>query len=52
MRLAGYVARTGETTNAYRILVGYPEVKRPLGRPRYRWVDNIKMDLREVGWMK
>jgi hypothetical protein len=36
--------------NAYRILVGKPEGKRPLGRPRRRWVDNIKMDLREVGW--
>jgi hypothetical protein len=37
----------GETRNAYRILVGKPEGKRPLGRPRHRWVDNIKMDLRE-----
>jgi hypothetical protein len=36
--------------NAYRILVGKPEGKRPLGRPRRRWVDKIKMDLREVGW--
>jgi hypothetical protein len=36
--------------NAYRILVGKPERKRPLGRPRRRWVDNIKMDLRELGW--
>jgi hypothetical protein len=36
--------------NAYRILVGKPEGKRPLGRPRRRWVDNIKMDLREIGW--
>jgi hypothetical protein len=40
----------GERKNAYRILVGKPEGKRPLGRPRCRWVDNIKMDLREVGW--
>jgi hypothetical protein len=40
----------GETTNAYRILVGKPEGKRPLGRTRRRWVDNIKMDLRERGW--
>jgi hypothetical protein len=40
----------GEKRNAYRILVGNPEVKRPLGRPRRRWVDNIKMDLRETGW--
>jgi hypothetical protein len=40
----------GEERNAYRILVGNPEGKRPLGRPRCRWVDNIKMDLREIGW--
>jgi hypothetical protein len=40
----------GEKRNAYRILVGNPEGKRPLGRPRRRWVDNIKMDLREIGW--
>jgi hypothetical protein len=40
----------GENNNAYRILVGKPEGKRPLGRPRRRWVDNIKMDLIEVGW--
>jgi hypothetical protein len=40
----------GETRNAYRILVGKPEGKRPLGRPRRKWVDNIKMDLREIGW--
>jgi hypothetical protein len=40
----------GEKRNAYRILVGNPEAKRPLGRPRRRWVDNIKMDLREIGW--
>jgi hypothetical protein len=39
----------GETRNAYRILVRKPEGKRPLGRPRRRWVDNIKMDLREIG---
>jgi hypothetical protein len=39
-----------ETRNAYRILVGKPEGERPLGRPRRRWVDNIKMDLREIGW--
>jgi hypothetical protein len=40
----------GEKRNACRILVGKPEGKGPLGRPRRRWVDNIKMDLREVGW--
>jgi hypothetical protein len=40
----------GEKRNAYRILLGKPEGKRPLGRPRCRWVDNIKMDLREIGW--
>jgi hypothetical protein len=38
-----------EKRNAYRMLVGQPEEKRPLGRPRRRWVDNIKMDLREIG---
>jgi hypothetical protein len=40
----------GEKSNAYRLLVGKPEGKRPLGRPRRRWVDNIKMDVREIGW--
>jgi hypothetical protein len=40
----------GEKRNAYRILVGKPDGKRTLGRPKHRWVDNIKMDLREVGW--
>jgi hypothetical protein len=50
MKWAGHVARLGETRNAYRILVGKPEGKRPLGRPRRRWVDNIKMNLREIGW--
>ncbi|KAJ4436645.1 hypothetical protein ANN_16776 [Periplaneta americana] len=40
----------GESRNAYRVLVGRPEEKRPLGRPRRRWEDNIKMDLREVGY--
>jgi hypothetical protein len=40
----------GEKRNAYRILVGKPEGKRPLGRPRHRWVDNIKMDLRQSEW--
>jgi hypothetical protein len=46
MRWAGHVARIGEKRNAYRILVTKPEGRRPLGRPRHRWVDNIKMDLR------
>jgi hypothetical protein len=50
MRWAAHVARTGEKRNAYRFLVGKPEGKRPLGRPRCRWVDNIRMDLGEVGW--
>jgi hypothetical protein len=40
----------GEKRNAYRILAGKPEGRRPLGSPRRRWVDNIKMDLREIGW--
>jgi hypothetical protein len=40
----------GEKRNAYRILVGNPVGKKPLGRPRRMWVDNIKMDLREIGW--
>jgi hypothetical protein len=46
MRWAGHVALMGEKRNAYRILVGKPEEKRPLGRVRRRWVDNIKIDLR------
>jgi hypothetical protein len=50
MRWAGHVARMGEKRNAYRLLVGKPEGKRPLGRPRRRWVDNSRMDLGEVGW--
>jgi hypothetical protein len=45
MGLAGHVARMGEKRNACRLLVGKPEGKRPLGRPRRRWVDNIRMDL-------
>jgi hypothetical protein len=49
MRWAGNVARMGEGRGAYRILVGKPE-GRPLGRPRHRWEDNIKMDLQAVGW--
>jgi hypothetical protein len=50
MRWAGHVAGKGEKRNAYRILVGKREGKRPLGRPRSRWVDNIKMDLRDTEW--
>jgi hypothetical protein len=49
MRWAGHVARIGEGTGVYRVLVGNPERKRPLGRPRRRWKDNIKADLQEVG---
>ena len=49
MRWAGHVARMGERSGVYRVLVGKPEGKRPLGRPRRRWEDNIKMDLQEVG---
>ena len=48
MRWAGHVARMDEESGAYRVLVGKPEGKRPLGRPRRRWVDNVRMDLREV----
>jgi hypothetical protein len=50
MRWAGHVARMGEKRKAYRLLVGKPEGKRPLGRSRRRWVDNIKMYLLDVGW--
>jgi hypothetical protein len=49
MRWVGHEARMGKR-NAYRLLVGKPEGKRPLGRPSRRWVDNIRMDLGEVGW--
>ena len=49
MRWAGHVARMGEERGAYRVLVGKPDEKRPLGRPRRRWLDNIRMDLQEVG---
>jgi hypothetical protein len=49
MRWAGHVARIGEGRGVYRVLVGRPEGKRPLGRPRRRWEDNIKMGLREIG---
>jgi hypothetical protein len=50
LRWAGHVARMGERRGAYRVLVGKPEGWRTLGRPRRRWEDNIKIDLREVGW--
>ena len=49
MRLAGNVARMGNRRGVHRVLVGKPEGKKPLGRPRRRWDDNIKMDLQEVG---
>jgi len=49
MRWAGHIAGMGERRGVYRILVGKPEGKRPLGRPRRRWEDNIKMDIQEVG---
>ena len=57
MRWAGHVVRMGEGRDVHRVLVGKPEGKRPLGRPRHRWEDNIKMDLQEVGggcgdWME
>jgi hypothetical protein len=49
IRWAGHVARLGEDRGVHRVLVGKPEGRRPLGRPRLRWEDNIKMDLQEVG---
>jgi hypothetical protein len=49
MRWAGYVARMGEKRNVYRLLVGRPEGKRRLGRLRRRWIDNIQMELLEIG---
>jgi len=49
MRRAGHVARMGEERGVYRVLLWKPEGRRPLGRPRRRWVDNIRMDLQEVG---
>jgi hypothetical protein len=57
MRWAGHAARVRERRGVYRVLVGKPERKRPLGRPRRRWEDNIKMDLQVVGcedmdWIK
>jgi hypothetical protein len=50
MRCAGHVSRIGERRNSYRILVGKPEGKRIPGRSKRRWVDNNKMDLRDIGW--
>jgi hypothetical protein len=50
MTWAGHVGNMGEVRGAYNILVGRPEGRRPLGRPRHRWKDNIKMDLREIGF--
>jgi hypothetical protein len=50
MRWTGQVARMGEKRNAYRLFVGKPEGRRPLGRPRRRWLDNIRMDLVEARW--
>jgi hypothetical protein len=57
VRRAGYVARMGETRTAYKLMVGKPRRKRPLGRPKRRWEDNIRTDLRETGcegvdWMR
>jgi hypothetical protein len=49
MKWVGHVACMGESRNVYRVLVGKPEGKRPHGRPRHRWEDGIKMDLREIG---
>jgi len=49
MRRAGHVACMGEERGVYRVLLGKPEGRTPLGRPRRRWVDNIRMDLQEVG---
>jgi hypothetical protein len=50
MRLVGHVAQMGEKRNTYRLLAGKPEGDRPLGRPRRKWVNNIKMDFLEIGW--
>jgi hypothetical protein len=49
LRWAGHIARMGEGRGVYRVLVGKPEGKRPLGRPRHRWEDFVRMDLQEVG---
>jgi hypothetical protein len=49
MKWAGHMARMGEERNVYRVLMGKPEGKRPLERPRHRWEDGIRMDLKEIG---
>jgi len=48
--MGGHVAHMGERRGAYRVLVGKPEGRRPLGRPKCRWENNIKMGLQEMGW--
>jgi hypothetical protein len=48
----GYVARVGERRGGYRVLMGRPEEKRPLGRPKHRWEDKIEMDFKDSGWGK
>jgi hypothetical protein len=50
MRWSGHVARMGEERDVYKILIGTLEWERPLGRPRRRWEDGIRMDLRKIGW--
>jgi hypothetical protein len=50
MRWTGYVERMGKERKVYRVLLGKPEEMRPLGRPRHRWQDGIRMDLRAIGW--
>jgi hypothetical protein len=50
IRWVGHVVRMGDKRTAYTLLVGKPEGKGPLGRPRYRWIDNIEMNLVEIGW--
>jgi hypothetical protein len=50
MRWAGHVTRMGEEKKVYKVLMGKPEGKRPLGRPKRRWEDGIRMDLRDIGW--
>ena len=52
MKWPGHVARMGGKRNAYRVLVGTPQIKRPLGRPRHKWEDDIKENLKEVFWLR